>query len=112
MQQTSFYLYILLLKFVLYAIGTEYFILFKKIVLKNTIADVSDFCKLGSYIPEFYINHFYLLSACAKLSLNSWQYVDRCYSIVTYCDTWASEFSQFLMKHIGHNYILENCFQM
>ncbi|KAL4579442.1 hypothetical protein LXL04_015590 [Taraxacum kok-saghyz] len=30
--------------------------------------------------------------ACAKLSLNSWQYVDRCYSIVAYCDTWASEF--------------------
>ncbi|KAL4574700.1 hypothetical protein LXL04_021536 [Taraxacum kok-saghyz] len=30
--------------------------------------------------------------ACAKLSLNSWQYIDRCYSIVAYCDTWASEF--------------------
>ncbi|KAI3523117.1 hypothetical protein L1887_01174 [Cichorium endivia] len=35
----------------------------------------------------------HVLSACAKLSLNSWQYVDKCYSIVKYCDTWASEFS-------------------
>ncbi|KAL6545271.1 hypothetical protein OROGR_009145 [Orobanche gracilis] len=31
--------------------------------------------------------------ACAKLSLDSWQYIDRCYSIVEYCATWASEFS-------------------
>nr|KAJ0213933.1 hypothetical protein LSAT_V11C400197080 [Lactuca sativa] len=35
----------------------------------------------------------HVLSACATLSLNSWQYVDKCYSIVKYCDTWASEFS-------------------
>ncbi|CAH1427413.1 unnamed protein product [Lactuca virosa] len=35
----------------------------------------------------------HVLSACAKLSLNSWQYVDKCYSIVYYCATWASEFS-------------------
>ena len=34
----------------------------------------------------------HVLGACAKLSLNSWQYIDRCYSIVAYCDTWASEF--------------------
>ncbi|XP_052621981.1 uncharacterized protein LOC111915124 [Lactuca sativa] len=35
----------------------------------------------------------HVLSACAKLSLNSWQYVDKCYSIEYYCATWASEFS-------------------
>ncbi|CAI9272226.1 unnamed protein product [Lactuca saligna] len=35
----------------------------------------------------------HVLSACAKLSLNSWQYVDRCYSIEYYYATWASEFS-------------------
>ncbi|KAK1407601.1 hypothetical protein QVD17_39221 [Tagetes erecta] len=25
-------------------------------------------------------------------SLNTWQYVDKCYSIVSYCATWSSEF--------------------
>ncbi|XP_023744000.1 uncharacterized protein LOC111892169 [Lactuca sativa] len=35
----------------------------------------------------------HVLSACAKLSLNSCQYVDKCYSIEYYCATWASEFS-------------------
>ncbi|KAL6527327.1 hypothetical protein OROGR_016417 [Orobanche gracilis] len=33
------------------------------------------------------------VGACAKLSLTGWQYIDRCYSIVEYCATWASEFS-------------------
>ena len=33
------------------------------------------------------------MSACAKLSLNSWQYVHKCYSILDYCTTWAFEFS-------------------
>ena len=35
----------------------------------------------------------HVLSACAKLSLNSWQYVHKCYSILDYCTTWAFEFS-------------------
>nr|KAJ0204158.1 hypothetical protein LSAT_V11C500236490 [Lactuca sativa] len=35
----------------------------------------------------------HVLSARATLSLNSWQYIDKCYSIVKYRDTWASEFS-------------------
>ena len=35
----------------------------------------------------------HVLSACANLSLNSWQYVHRCYSISEYSATWASEFS-------------------
>ncbi|GKD60805.1 DNA-binding WRKY transcription factor [Tanacetum coccineum] len=34
----------------------------------------------------------HVLSACANLSLNSWQYVHKCYSIREYCATWASEF--------------------
>lgn len=54
----------------------------------------------------------HVLSACAKLSLNSWQYVDKWYSIVKYCDTWSSEFSPYLMKRIGHKYRLENWFQI
>ncbi|XP_076896381.1 uncharacterized protein LOC143549360 [Bidens hawaiensis] len=35
----------------------------------------------------------HILSACAKPSLNSWQYVDKCYSIVDYRATWLAEFS-------------------
>nr|KAJ0210772.1 hypothetical protein LSAT_V11C400215000 [Lactuca sativa] len=35
----------------------------------------------------------HVLSVCAKLSLNSWQYVHKCYSIAEYCSTWVSEFS-------------------
>lgn len=34
----------------------------------------------------------HVLSACATLSLNSWQYVHRCYSIIEYSATWASDF--------------------
>ncbi|XP_076903752.1 uncharacterized protein LOC143558889 [Bidens hawaiensis] len=35
---------------------------------------------------------FSCFECCAKLYLNSWQYVDKCYSIIDYCD-WSSEFS-------------------
>lgn len=31
----------------------------------------------------------HVLSVCANLSLNSWQYVDKFYSIEKYCDTWG-----------------------
>ena len=49
-------------------------------------------CTCGKWeIFKYPCSH--VLGACAKVSLNSWQYVDRCYSIVDYCATWASEFS-------------------
>ena len=49
-------------------------------------------CTCGKWeIFKYHCSH--VLGACAKVSLNSWQYVDRCYSIVEYCATWASEFS-------------------
>jgi hypothetical protein len=49
-------------------------------------------CTCGKWeIFKYPCSH--VLGACAKLSLNSLQYVDRCYSIVEYCATWASEFS-------------------
>nr|KAJ0198666.1 hypothetical protein LSAT_V11C600319390 [Lactuca sativa] len=35
----------------------------------------------------------FIFDVCVKLSLNSWQYVHKCYSIADYCSTWASEFS-------------------
>lgn len=34
----------------------------------------------------------HVLSACAYLSLNCWQYVHKCYSVIEYSATWASEF--------------------
>jgi len=49
-------------------------------------------CTCGKWeIFKYPCSH--VLGACAKLSLNSLQYVDRCYLIVEYCATWASEFS-------------------
>ncbi|XP_076901481.1 uncharacterized protein LOC143555896 [Bidens hawaiensis] len=38
----------------------------------------------------------HVLSVCAKLSLNNWQYINKCYSIVDYCATWSSEFFPIL----------------
>ncbi|KAI3796028.1 hypothetical protein L1987_38689 [Smallanthus sonchifolius] len=49
-------------------------------------------CTCGKWeIFKYPCSH--VLSACAKLSLNTWQYVHKCYSIVEYCATWSSEFS-------------------
>ncbi|XP_076955122.1 uncharacterized protein LOC143629848 [Bidens hawaiensis] len=49
-------------------------------------------CSCGKWeIFKYPCSH--VLSACAKLSLNSWQYVDKCYSIVDYRATWSAKFS-------------------
>ncbi|XP_076905073.1 uncharacterized protein LOC143560716 [Bidens hawaiensis] len=49
-------------------------------------------CTCGKWeIFKYPCSH--VLSACAKLSLNTWQYIDKCYSIANYCATWSSEFS-------------------
>ncbi|XP_022023776.1 uncharacterized protein LOC110924041 [Helianthus annuus] len=49
-------------------------------------------CTCGKWeIFKYPCSH--VLSACANLSLNTWQYVHKCYSIVDYCATWSYEFS-------------------
>nr|XP_043625642.1 uncharacterized protein LOC122597073 [Erigeron canadensis] len=49
-------------------------------------------CTCGKWdIYKYPCSH--VLSACAKLLLNPWQYVHECYSIINYCATWSSEFS-------------------
>ncbi|KAJ0886566.1 putative Zinc finger, SWIM-type [Helianthus annuus] len=48
-------------------------------------------CTCGKWeIYKYPCSH--VLSVCAKLSLNTWQYVHKCYSIVDYCATWSAEF--------------------
>ncbi|XP_035840398.1 uncharacterized protein LOC110914384 [Helianthus annuus] len=48
-------------------------------------------CTCGKWlIYKYPCSH--VLSASAKLSLNNWQYIDKCYSILDYCATWSSEF--------------------
>nr|KAJ0189856.1 hypothetical protein LSAT_V11C800389420 [Lactuca sativa] len=54
----------------------------------------------------------HVLSTCAFLSLNTSQYIQQFYSIFEYLATWAPEFSQFLMKHIGLRHLLDKCFQI
>ncbi|XP_076929124.1 uncharacterized protein LOC143593352 [Bidens hawaiensis] len=48
-------------------------------------------CSCGKWeIFKYPCSH--VLSVYAKLSLNNWQYINKCYSIVDYCATWSSEF--------------------
>nr|KAJ0223739.1 hypothetical protein LSAT_V11C200088090 [Lactuca sativa] len=49
-------------------------------------------CTYGKWKVFKYIC-YHVLSACATFSLNSWQYIDKCYSIIKYRDTWVSQFS-------------------
>ncbi|GJX69522.1 uncharacterized protein Tco_0305249 [Tanacetum coccineum] len=59
-------------------------------------------CTCGKWeVYKYPCSH--VLSACANLSLNSWQYVNKCYSIREYCATWASACA---------NHLFENYFQI
>ncbi|KAJ0615348.1 putative transcription factor interactor and regulator CCHC(Zn) family [Helianthus annuus] len=70
--------------------------IFEVITQKGKNVQVVDLDKKTCTCSKWLIYKYpcsHVLSACAKLSLNSWQYIDKCYSILDYCATWSSEFS-------------------